>query len=118
MSSLIVSALYAYPMKSAAGIALETASLDALGIAGDRRWMLVDQNNAFLSQRVLPRMALLRVRLSEDARAGADLVVDAPGMSTLHVTQPSTDALPHPATIWRDQVIVRDASDEAAAWMS
>ena len=57
---LRLSALYRFPMKSAIGERLERAELDGLGLAGDRRWMLVDASNGrFLTQRALPQMSQL-----------------------------------------------------------
>lgn len=75
--------LYIYPLKSAAGIRVESAALDAYGFVGDRRWMLTDAEGQFLTQRQLPRMALLRATLD-----GPSLRLDAPSMSTLVVPEP------------------------------
>ena len=72
-----VSALYYYPIKSCRGITLGEAQLDARGIAGDRAYMVIDEDGGFLTQRELPRMALIEPR----PRGGSGLVVNAPGMS-------------------------------------
>jgi len=63
---LIVSELYIYPIKSMGGIAINAAQLTETGFQYDRRWMLVDQNNRFLTQREIPGMALLQVQLSNE----------------------------------------------------
>ncbi len=60
-----VSALYTYPIKSLGGITLQKAAVEARGLAYDRRWMLVDQQGKFLTQRQHPTMALLQVTLDE-----------------------------------------------------
>src|SRR6266567_8284204 len=62
---LSVSELYIYPIKSLGGISLKSAVLSDRGFEYDRRWMLVDKENRFLTQRELPSMALLQVGLSE-----------------------------------------------------
>ncbi|HWK03833.1 MAG TPA: MOSC N-terminal beta barrel domain-containing protein [Puia sp.] len=62
---LSVSELYIYPIKSLGGISLPTASLTDRGFEYDRRWMLVDNDNRFLSQREIPAMALLQVELDD-----------------------------------------------------
>jgi uncharacterized protein YcbX len=62
---LTVTELYIYPVKSLGGISLESAALTDRGFEYDRRWMLVDSNNRFLSQRELPQMALLQAELGE-----------------------------------------------------
>ena len=60
-----LSELHIYPIKSARGISLATSRLDARGLEFDRRWMLVDESGGFLTQRKLPRMALIRVAVLE-----------------------------------------------------
>ena len=64
---LTVSALYIYPIKSLGGISLESAMVTDRGLEHDRRWMLVDEGNRFLTQRELPQMSLLQVRLNADS---------------------------------------------------
>jgi len=61
---LRVSELYIYPIKSLGGIKLQQAELTDRGFKHDRRWLLVDKKNRFLSQRSQPKMALLKVSLS------------------------------------------------------
>ncbi|HTL07836.1 MAG TPA: MOSC N-terminal beta barrel domain-containing protein [Chitinophagaceae bacterium] len=63
---LTVSELYIYPIKSLGGIAVKSAKLTSRGLEHDRRMMLVDENNVFLSQRTLPLMALLQPVMKED----------------------------------------------------
>ncbi len=55
--------LYIYPIKSLAGIEVTSASLDTTGIKYDRRWMLVDQNNRFITQREFPQLCLFQTAL-------------------------------------------------------
>jgi uncharacterized protein YcbX len=75
-----LSGLYVYPIKSCAGISLESAALDPTGLRHDRRWMLVDETGEFMSQRAHPRMALISTRLSDEL-----LVASAPGMPDLEI---------------------------------
>lgn len=115
-SSLRVRDLYLYPLKSAAGIRLDEAALDAFGLAGDRRWMLVDATGRFLSQREQSRMALLQV----SPAPGTGLVVRAPDMPPLTVPVPTVAAgAPRvEVTVWDDRCEALDAGDEAARWAS
>lgn len=62
-----VSALFVYPVKSLRGIAVGAAEVERRGFAGDRRWMVVDDDGVFVTQRELPRMARLGVALAPDA---------------------------------------------------
>ncbi|MDQ4128246.1 MAG: MOSC domain-containing protein, partial [Actinomycetota bacterium] len=75
-----LSGLYVYPIKSCGGVALESTTVSATGLRHDRRWMLVDEAGEFISQRRLPRMALISVRLGPER-----LIVGAPGMPDLEV---------------------------------
>ena len=64
MSRIEVSALTVYPVKSMKGIPLERAVLTPEGLANDRRFMVVRDDGQFLSQRQLPRLALIHTALS------------------------------------------------------
>jgi uncharacterized protein YcbX len=55
-----------YPIKSLKGIRLETAVIEDRGLRYDRRWMLVDQKNKFITQREFPKMAALSVEVQDD----------------------------------------------------
>lgn len=110
-----LSALYRYPLKSARGEALQQSSCGLLGLAGDRRWMLVAaENNRFLTQRAFPRMSQLSALYAADG----GLLLDAPGLPTLHVAIPAPDEALRGVTIWRDTLQVPDAGDAAAQWLS
>jgi len=63
---LKVSDLYIYPIKSLRGIKVNHAEVTDRGFKHDRRWMLVDDNNRFISQREVARMALLKVAIEDD----------------------------------------------------
>ena len=67
---LSISQLYIYPIKSLGGIAVASALVTNRGLQYDRRFMLVDSNNIFLTQRDLPAMALLRTSIEHN-----DLIV-------------------------------------------
>jgi uncharacterized protein YcbX len=58
-----ISQLFIYPVKSLGGIPLKEAQVTSRGLQYDRRWMLVDENNQFLSQRKFPQLALFKVDL-------------------------------------------------------
>ncbi|UTW08434.1 MOSC domain-containing protein [Pseudomonas benzenivorans] len=112
---LRLSGLYRYPLKSAIAEPLAHAQLDALGLSGDRRWMVVDAaSGRFLTQRLLPQMTQLTARWQGDEQ----LLLGAPGMSDLKVALPGVQAELRGVTIWRDSLQVPDAGDEAARWLS
>ncbi|MBY5571832.1 MOSC domain-containing protein [Rhizobium leguminosarum] len=59
---MLVSDLFIYPLKSARGIALPAADIDAYGLPGDRRAMITDAQGHFITQRELPDLARIEVR--------------------------------------------------------
>ena len=76
MVDLKLSGLYIYPIKSAAGIEVETAQLTTRGFKHDRRWMVVDSGGKFMSQRKHPRMVLIEVSLEETLKISASDMPD------------------------------------------
>jgi uncharacterized protein YcbX len=112
---LHLSGLYRYPLKSAAGESLQETTLDALGVLGDRRWMVVDaESGRFLTQRLLAQMTQLRARW----QGAEQLLLSAPGMPDLLVAVPGAQAALRGVTIWRDSLQVPDAGEAAALWLS
>jgi hypothetical protein len=112
---LHLSGLYRYPLKSAAGEALCETALDALGVLGDRRWMVVDaQSGRFLTQRLLAQLTQLQARWL----GSTHLQLSAPGMAELQVVVPDEQAPLQHVTIWSDSLQVPDAGDQAAQWLS
>lgn len=110
-----LSSLYRFPMKSAIGEPLLRAELDGLGLVGDRRWMLVDaENGRFLTQRAFSRMSQLSARWNP---AGG-LTLASQGLPTLDVPLPEPDANLRGVFVWGSSMVVPDAGDEAAEWLS
>ena len=108
----IISALYVYPVKSCAGIALQQAEITETGFAHDRQWLIVTNERRFITQRDEPRLALIETALSRDS---------------LHLRVPGAPALQLPfeadgdrveVTCWKDQCAAVDAGNEAAEWIS
>ncbi|MCH5598555.1 MOSC domain-containing protein [Niabella ginsengisoli] len=63
---LLISQLNIYPIKSLGGIKIECAVLTDRGFQHDRRFVLIDESNRFISQREIPKMALLQPVISGD----------------------------------------------------
>lgn len=112
-SGIRLSGLYVYPLKSCGGVAVGEWDVDERGFRYDRRWMLVDGANQFISQRELPRMALIRVHIDPDG-----LVVSAPDMPSLHVPFLPPDGRPLRARIWDDVVDTLPVGAGADSWFS
>lgn len=107
-----VSRLFVYPIKSCAGVALDEAVLTETGLDLDRAWMVVDAQGQFVSQRELPRMALVKVELKLH-----QVVLRAPGMLTLHLEIDRVEG-PAQVQVWDDTVPAWDMGDIAAQWFS
>jgi uncharacterized protein YcbX len=109
---MVVTGLYVYPVKSCAGTALTVAQLGPRGIVHDREFMIVDPNGAFLTQREVPRLALIR-----PARASEGLELCAPGMPPLAL-RPVADGQNIMVRIWRDHLLAVDQGRVVADWLS
>ncbi len=110
-----VTALYLYPVKSCRGVPVPSAAVDARGFAGDRRFLAIDADGKFLTQRAHPRMALIETALSPDHLV---LASAAHGSVRVPLQPPTPDSRPKTVVIWRDTVTADDCGDEAADWLS
>ncbi|TDK49968.1 MOSC domain-containing protein [Algoriphagus formosus] len=61
---MVVQDIFIYPIKSLGGIRLDQAEVEEKGFKYDRRWMLIDSEGLFVSQRTYPKLALLGVELT------------------------------------------------------
>ena len=116
MAGITITELWVYPVKSLKGIALQEAQLTTAGLAHDRRWMLVDKKGKFMSQRGIPRMALIETALTE-----THLLLNCQGQDTLAIPldcQHLSNQEAGEAKVWKDDVQVLDEGDEAANWLS
>lgn len=107
-----LSALAIYPVKSGGALSLDSAELVDTGLDLDRTWMVVDSHGEMLTQRELPRMALIRPMLR-----GGDLLLRAPGMLALHLKLDTVEA-PTRVRVWDDVVKAWDMGALAAQWFS
>jgi hypothetical protein len=111
-----LSALHTYPVKSCHRVDMDTATVEPWGLAGDRRWVVVDEEGLHRTQRTVPRMALIQPAYTEDGR----LLLRAPGMPDLELAPPSRgrDARPIVVTVWRFTGAVASAGPAADAWFT
>ena len=56
-----------YPIKSLGGIGLEQSVVEERGLQFDRRWVLVDEKNKFLTQREFPQMAKFDLKVKVES---------------------------------------------------
>ena len=62
----VVKELYIYPIKSLAGISVESAQAEEMGFENDRRWMLIDEENQLITQREHPELSQFYPKIKED----------------------------------------------------
>src|ERR1035438_1841249 len=110
-----ISQLFIYPIKSLGGINVSSALVTETGFQYDRKWMLVDDQLRFMTQREIPEMALLQVELT------------LTGLKVYHKQQPDRSfAIPFDrphndramVTIFEETCEAVFVSREADAWFS
>lgn len=109
----ILSQIYVYPVKSLAGIRVERWPVDITGLRYDRKWMLVDENGQFLSQRRLPKMALIKPRIAEDR-----LILSAPSQDDITLPLHNNEGDDLDVEIWEDHCIAKTTTRQADDWFS
>ncbi|MGC4073905.1 MAG: MOSC domain-containing protein [Nibricoccus sp.] len=115
-----VSGLFIYPVKSCRGISLTESRLDSLGLAGDRRFLIVDDNGVLITQRT--HLALLQVVTALDA-THLTLSHAHAKLPPLRVPLVAPTNTPPPAlisvTVWRTTGLqAEDCGPAASAWIS
>jgi MOSC domain-containing protein len=94
-----------YPVKGLRGHSLKAAAVERIGLAGDRRWMIVDASGKFLSQRQYPKLAQI-----EAAPAQNGVTLRHAALGALSVDFPGESAPLESVVIWRDTVKARVAT--------
>jgi uncharacterized protein YcbX len=111
MQKPVVSEIWIYPVKSLGAIRLSSSKVLPKGLEYDRRWMLIDSNNGFMTQRLYPQMALFK--LSFDSGSFTIRYTDKMIRLPFH-----SQGDPIPAQIWNDRAEVVEVSREHSEWFS
>ena len=113
MAGLRLSEIWIYPIKSMGGIRMKCAKVMPKGLQYDRRWMLIDSEGVFMTQRAHPRMALFKLSYVEGRftiNFGNDFIqlpIDPPVASAAIL-----------ARIWNDEVEVFEVLGDYSQWFS
>ena len=112
---LTVSQLYIFPIKSLAGIAVSSATVTDRGFQHDRRWMLVDPDNRFLTQREFPKMARLKPSIEAEGLRiqSLDYLAD-----DLVIPWEATEADSEMVTIWNATCEAKRVGKQVDDWFS
>lgn len=111
--SITLSGIHIYPVKGLGGISLDEATSTARGLKHDRRFLIVDQDNQFVTQRELPRMATIWT----DVGAG-QLELAAEDREPVYVDAEPRALPTRTVGIWSSQVQAHTVSAEADEWLS
>jgi uncharacterized protein YcbX len=115
MSELLISEVWVYPIKSLGGIRMAEATVKEKGLEYDRRWMLVDARGVFMTQRLFPAMALLKLRIEN----GELKIVDSQKLTSHSISLTPTPVEKEiPVTIWNDSVTAFEVNPDSSAWFS
>ncbi|MBC9725381.1 MOSC domain-containing protein [Streptomyces sp. TRM68367] len=114
MGNARLQSIHVHPVKAFRGLAPRDAVVEPWGLAGDRRWVVIDDGGKVVTQRQQPRLALAAAELLP----GGGVRLSAPGMDALTVPVPEA-AGTVPVVMPRDKVEGVPAEDPAAhAWCS
>lgn len=121
MTAALLAGINVYPVKSCRGIAVARARIAARGLelddatlpAGDREWMIVDDDGRFITQREVPRLALIDVAID-----GSALRLSLRGAPAIDVPTAGRRVGTRDVVVWGSTVPAHDAGPEAAAWLA
>ncbi len=105
--------IYTYPIKACGALTHDQIEIDVRGPLWDRRWMLIDAANVFLTQREFHALALVQPAFEAD-----HLRIDAPNMPSLRISLEHQPFICRRVKIWKDTCKACDEGDQAAEWFS
>ena len=106
----IVEELYIYPIKSLAGIRVENAKAEEMGFENDRRWMLIDEENQFITQRKYPNLSQFYPKIIGDK-------ISISHLNKIHEFS-INESLEEPiySTVWDDEAQVFEVNQATSKW--
>lgn len=107
-----ITQLNIYPVKSLKGISVTQSELQEHGLAWDRRWMLVDAQQRFVTQRQLPALATVEVALTDE-----HLVLSHPNVEPMSVPLAEPEGNLRLVSVWNDHCKALPESDEVSRWL-
>lgn len=108
-----ISEINIYPIKSLAGIPLESALVEKRGLRFDRRWMLTDKEGLFFTQREVPAMSTIAVGLT-----GGGLVVSAKGFEDIEIPFEPDLGERLQVRVWNSEVLAEAYRSAVSEWFS
>jgi uncharacterized protein len=107
-----ISSIHVYPIKSLSGISLLSSKVTLRGLEFDRRWMLVDEQMRFITQRDFPQLAHFFVKITDK-----DLIVSYQNDEIEIDLEPQTN-IALKVQIWDDIVLAYEVKTSISSWFS
>ncbi len=107
-----ITQLNIYPVKSLKGISVNYSELQEHGLAWDRRWMLVDAHQRFMTQRQLPALATIEVALNDEY-----LVLSHPRVEPMKVPLAEPEGNLRLVSVWNDHCKALPESEDVSRWL-
>lgn len=115
---LQLSEIWIYPIKSLGGIALKHSNVTHCGLENDRRWMLVDEEGLFITQRTHPQLALFQPQITNDFLIITHNENESEALKISLLANDLNSKNKISVTVWDDQVEALEVSQEANDWFS
>ncbi|PIW69730.1 MAG: MOSC domain-containing protein [Ignavibacteriales bacterium CG12_big_fil_rev_8_21_14_0_65_30_8] len=115
MNKLILSQIFIYPVKSFCGISVDTSDVTERGLEYDRRWLLVDDNNVFITQRDLPDMALIKTSIINNT---IQLKHKIKNIDQISIPTSFTSGKELNVKIWDDNCLALHYNSDIDKWLS
>ncbi|MCU0383625.1 MAG: MOSC domain-containing protein [Cyclobacteriaceae bacterium] len=104
-----------YPIKSLGGISLQQSKVLPKGLDYDRRWMLMDETNKFMTQRTLPEMTLFTTKIEDET---LKVTFRKNNSSIQFPIQEQYAGNTYSAVIWDDVVEVQEVNQTVSEWFA
>lgn len=108
-----ITRLYIYPVKSMRGIAVDSALATVMGLLHDRRWMVVNEEGRFLTQREIPQLAVMHVEIDDAA-----LTLTSPTGTSFAVPISGNPGKVIKTVVWGTSCEGIDQGDRVAEWLT
>ena len=115
MSEYILSEINIYPVKSLPGISRSDTVVEERGFRFDRRWMLVDEENNFITQRRYPQMVFVNLKFHRDILIFTQYTKSLPPLNISVNKFPQKEIT---VQIWDDKCYALEYGDKINEWFS
>ncbi|MEO8101582.1 MAG: MOSC N-terminal beta barrel domain-containing protein [Betaproteobacteria bacterium] len=108
-----LSAIHIYPVKALGGISLAEAAVTPRGLKHDRRFLVIDMGDQFVTQREVPKMATVWMEIEGD-----QLIFSTPDMDALTIAVEPPELPSRIVSVWSSDVLAHGVSVDADTWLS